>query len=82
MEIVEVPVTYTVDEISVQKCTAGTFRVFRISEHRESDVVVRIEKSEDPKIRLPDISPSHVTSLCASLCIYDFDYFRGTLSDS
>lgn len=65
MGMVEVPLTDTVDTMSVENGTSVNFRFFNISDYHQTVLFVRIEKIKDPHITLPDISLSLVTSLRA-----------------
>lgn len=76
-KIVEVPVTSSVDAMSVKKHTAVSVLFFNRSYFHHADFIMRIKQVNETDNPLGDVSFSNVTSLHASFGMYGFDHLSG-----
>lgn len=70
MDIEGVPVTDREEVMYVEKETAITFFVFKVSDYNREDLFVRVEQFEDLDILLGDVIHSHVILSRASFRMY------------
>lgn len=79
-EIVEGPVSNIAHVMYVLDGTAVNFCVFKVSDHPQTDVLVRFEQIGDLNIPQHDVSLSQLTLLRPSFRMYGLDDSGGTLS--
>lgn len=76
LRIGEVSMTNRADAVSVKNGTSFNFHIFKVSNYLQKDFLLRFEHIEGLQIPQHDVSLLHVTSWCASLCMYGFDFSR------